>query len=99
MELMGVDPPSDLEVEIVEVAGETLLVFSWPRRRPRRPAAVELTSAEREVLEAVCAGRSNAAIAATRGTAVRTVANQVASLLRKFRVRSRHELVAKAAAT
>jgi len=92
---VGFDPPSNLDVEIVQIDGETLLVFSWSCRRPRRPRIGALTPAEREVLEAVCAGSSNAAIAAARGTAVRTVANQVASLLRKFHVRSRHELVAK----
>ncbi|HEX8795208.1 MAG TPA: LuxR C-terminal-related transcriptional regulator, partial [Polyangiaceae bacterium] len=97
MNQVGFDPPSGLEVEIVEVDGETLLVFSWTRRSGS--AVVALTPTEREVLEAVCAGRSNAAIAAARGTAVRTVANQVASLLRKFRVRSRHELAAKLAVT
>jgi DNA-binding CsgD family transcriptional regulator len=56
---------------------------------PRLP---DLTAAERDVLRAVLAGKGNAEIAARRGTAVRTVANQVARIFRKSGVRSRAEL-------
>ncbi len=54
-----------------------------------------LTAAEREVAEQLVDGASNAQIAARRKTSVRTVANQVASLLVKLRVRSRAELTAR----
>jgi DNA-binding CsgD family transcriptional regulator len=55
--------------------------------------SVDMTEAELQVARQVALGHSNAAIARTRGTAERTVANQLASLYRKFRVQSRVELV------
>jgi DNA-binding CsgD family transcriptional regulator len=51
-----------------------------------------LTNTEAEIAREVLAGLSNAEIARKRGTAVRTIANQVASIYRKLRVRSRLEL-------
>ncbi len=51
-----------------------------------------LTETEADIARDILAGMSNAAIAAKRGTAVRTIANQVASIYRKLRVRSRLEL-------
>jgi DNA-binding NarL/FixJ family response regulator len=62
---------------------------------PSRPNP-KLTRAEREVLDEVLFGRSNHEIAAQRGTSLRTVANQLAGLLRKMRAGSRTELAAKA---
>ncbi len=53
-----------------------------------------LTDAEREVLELVGRGPSNRAIAKARGTTERTIANQVASTLRKLKVPSRRALAA-----
>jgi DNA-binding CsgD family transcriptional regulator len=55
-------------------------------------ATTGLTAAERDVATLAAAGLSNAAIAMHRGTAIRTVANQMASVLRKLRIGSRHEL-------
>jgi len=81
----------ELEVELVEIDGETLMVVSWPTVDRRSPL---LTAAERAVLDAVAAGMSNGEIARARKTSVRTIANQIASLFRKLRVGSRHELVA-----
>lgn len=52
----------------------------------------ELTSAEREVLVLVQRGMSNLQIAKLRARSVRTIANQVASLLRKTGAGSRREL-------
>ncbi|MBM4780566.1 MAG: helix-turn-helix transcriptional regulator [Archangiaceae bacterium] len=54
-----------------------------------------LTPAEQQVLELLLSGASNADIAKKRKTAVRTVANQVASLFRKYGVGSRAELAAR----
>jgi DNA-binding CsgD family transcriptional regulator len=51
-----------------------------------------LTPSEREVLACVARGLSNAEIARVRQTSVRTVANQVGSLLRKTGATSRVEL-------
>jgi DNA-binding NarL/FixJ family response regulator len=52
-----------------------------------------LTDAEREIVAAIARGWSNAEIAAARGTSVRTVANQIATLLRKHGAASRYDLV------
>ena len=54
-----------------------------------------LTAAERDIVDLLAAGRSNAEIARNRGTSVRTVANQVAALLGKVGAVSRHDLVAR----
>lgn len=56
-----------------------------------------LTSAERDVAEAVMRGMANSAIAKERGTSTRTVANQVRRVFTKLGVRSRGELRARLA--
>jgi len=61
---------------------------------PMQPAPT-LTAAEQQVLELLLSGASNAEIAKKRKTAIRTVANQVASLFRKYAVGSRAELAAR----
>ena len=58
-----------------------------------RAQASALSPAEESVIRGIAMGRSNAEIAKERGTSPRTVANQVATLLRKFGVTSRYELV------
>lgn len=57
--------------------------------------STKLTPAEQLVLNGIVAGASNETIARCRGTSARTVANQVASVFRKFGVGSRAELVAR----
>lgn len=59
-----------------------------------RPALAALSEAEREVVDGVLAGLSNAAIALRRGTSERTVGNQLHSASRKLGVSGRSELVA-----
>jgi DNA-binding CsgD family transcriptional regulator len=54
----------------------------------------ELTGAEADLLARLLQGASNRDIAAARGTSVRTVASQLASLYRKLGVRGRTELLA-----
>jgi DNA-binding NarL/FixJ family response regulator len=54
-----------------------------------------LTRAERQVVAGVLNGRTNAAIAMTRHTSCRTVANQLAAIYRKLGVSSRWELAAR----
>jgi DNA-binding CsgD family transcriptional regulator len=51
-----------------------------------------LTGGEAQVARLAADGRSNAEIAKARGTAARTVANQMASILRKLGLSSRREL-------
>jgi DNA-binding NarL/FixJ family response regulator len=73
------------------MGGEEVAVFSFPLPRPVLPRS--LTMAERAVAEALLEGLSNFEIATARQTSVRTVANQVASILRRLGVRSRSEAV------
>lgn len=56
-----------------------------------------LTPVEREVATLAASGLSNAAIGQCRGTSERTIANQMASILRKLRIGSRYELAARLA--
>lgn len=58
------------------------------------PDLSALTPAEREVVRLARQGLRNAAIAAARGTSVRTVANLLARAYRKLGVGSRAELAA-----
>jgi len=81
-----------LRASRIEIDGEELAVFSLPLPRPTLPNS--LSAAERDVALAVLESLSNSEIAASRGTSARTVANQVASLLKKLGVRSRAEAVA-----
>jgi DNA-binding CsgD family transcriptional regulator len=74
--------------------GEELLVLSEP---VTSAVAASLTPVELEVARAIVQGASNAEIARMRGTAVRTVANQVASILRRLGARSRAHVAAKLA--
>jgi DNA-binding CsgD family transcriptional regulator len=74
------------------------VVLSYPLPpSPATPDALErlLSPAERQVASLLLIGRSYATIARIRGTAARTVANQVASAFRKLGVRSRFELAAR----
>ncbi|MFO0708660.1 MAG: helix-turn-helix transcriptional regulator [Sandaracinus sp.] len=64
------------------------------RERSDRELLHLLTPAEHDVLELVMRGATNAEIGRARGRAERTVANQVASLLRKLEAGSRTELAA-----
>jgi DNA-binding NarL/FixJ family response regulator len=84
--------PFGLRASRVEIDGEEFAVFSFPLPPPTLPNS--FSEAERDVAIAVLEGLSNSDIAAARGTSARTVANQVASLLRKLGVRSRTEAVA-----
>lgn len=82
-------PPKALTVEVID---EELAIFVWedavdPADDP------QLTKAEREVLRLVVQGASNAAIAKARGSSIRTVANQVAKLLKKLGAGSRFDLI------
>jgi DNA-binding NarL/FixJ family response regulator len=75
------------------VGDDEIAVLSVPLIEPELPAT--LTTAERAVVELILRGCSNAEIAKARGTASRTVANQVASIFRKLGVSSRAELIGK----
>lgn len=76
-----------------ERAGEAFALLEWEDLPLAVPA--ELTAAEVEVAALIPEGWSNQEIAARRGTSVRTVANQVASVYRKLGVGSRGALCAR----
>jgi DNA-binding CsgD family transcriptional regulator len=82
-------PPDDLDIEVVTIDGMELAILSRDLPQPRS----DISPAEEDVLACVVKGMSNAKIAKARGTSPRTVANQIASLLRKFKVSSRYELI------
>lgn len=78
----------------MDEAGPGLVVLSFPL--PERDGAfAALSEAEREVAGLAIRGLSNAEIAEARGTRVRTVANQMASIFQRLRVASRQELAAR----
>jgi DNA-binding NarL/FixJ family response regulator len=70
---------------------DELLVVSTPIGR-EPPAG--LTPAQLGVARAIARGASNAEIARERGTSVKTVANQVASIFARLGVRSRLQVAA-----
>lgn len=71
-----------------------VVAIAYSRRSQRCCGqALGLTPAEAHVAQLAAAGHSNRAIADLRGTAERTVANQLASIFRKLDVASRADLV------
>jgi len=67
----------------------TVICVPWPGAEP-----VALTAAETAVARLAAAGLSNAEIGRRRGSTPRTVANQMAAVLRKLGLGSRHQLAA-----
>lgn len=83
-------PPAGLRATALHHEGVDYVVVSYPTSA--RPELACLSPSEREVAALVLRGLSNAAIARARGVAVRTVANQLASMFKKLHVGSRTEL-------
>jgi DNA-binding NarL/FixJ family response regulator len=83
-----VPSPKGLAVELLD---DDFAVFSWDA--DIAPSQVVLTDAEQDVLHRLGRGASNAEIAKARKSSVNTVANQVASLLKKLGAKSRYDLV------
>jgi DNA-binding NarL/FixJ family response regulator len=82
--------PKGMQVKRTTDHGKPALLVSFPL--PHIDWQKELTEAEIAVVHDVLAGLSNAEIGDKRGTALRTVANQVAAIFRKLGVSSRLEL-------
>jgi DNA-binding NarL/FixJ family response regulator len=80
--------PRELKLENPSASGQLVISFPTPDVDWRQV----LSPAEIAVAEDALAGLSNAQIAAKRRAAVRTIANQMASVYRKVGVRSRLEL-------
>lgn len=83
--------PSDTSVAYIERSGKRFAIVAMPTKPPL-PAS--LSPAEREVVTLAFAAQSNAAIARTRGVSTRTVANQIASAMKKLGVGSRADMAA-----
>jgi DNA-binding CsgD family transcriptional regulator len=84
--------PAGLRGTRFRVEQNEMAVLSFPLSSIALPEC--LSPAERDVALGVIAGKSNAEIAACRGTSARTVANQMASLFKKLQVGSRREIAA-----
>jgi DNA-binding CsgD family transcriptional regulator len=96
--------PAGLAVDTFEMGGETFALLEWPVARPTARGGPSTgmpvppgAPAQREVLDLLLRGLSNAEIARLRGRSERTVAHQVDRLYRRLRVGSRAELMALAA--
>lgn len=76
--------------ERLEIDGAELFLLGTPSLSECLPD--DLTIAEKDVAARVLEGFSNRDIARMRGTSVRTIANQVASIFRKLKVTARVEL-------
>lgn len=87
--------PLGLRASSFRLGDEEYLVLSYPA--PQHGLPKTLTATEREVARGLLGGLTNNQIARERGVAVRTVANQVAAVLKKTGVSSRIELVRKLA--
>ncbi len=87
----GLVAESELRATRIRVGSESYYVVSLPLP----PFLEPLTGAERETAAHMLQGKHNAEIAAARQVSVRTVANQVASILRKLQVGTRVEAIAR----
>jgi DNA-binding NarL/FixJ family response regulator len=92
---LGAAPPAGARVSHLEIGGQTVMVLSYPIEESDPLPETELSPAEIEVARLAIEGLSNAEIAARRETRIRTVANQMASILRKLDLTSRRELAAR----
>jgi len=92
------EPPRGLVAYRFDVGGDAFAVLEFPMESvvPRRVTS-NLTASERSVVELMLEGKTNLEIAEARRRALRTVANQVASIFRKLGIGSRSELYAFAA--
>jgi DNA-binding CsgD family transcriptional regulator len=81
--------PRDLTCRVLRSGEAEVALLAFTPEGPSR-----LTAAEKDIALAISRGLSNAEIAAARHSSARTVANQLAGILKKLGVSSRVELVA-----
>jgi DNA-binding NarL/FixJ family response regulator len=100
--LKGADPDDLLRAITAVAAGEAIFGPGLARRAlqalsaPREAAFAELTRREREVLELIASGMSNAAIAGKLGLSTNTISNHISSIFSKLQVESRAEAIVRA---
>lgn len=95
----ALEAPVGLVVETFEVGGDAYALLHWPmegavRRTAGLDAALPVPAAQRDVLDLVLAGMSNAEIARVRRRSIHTIAHQVDTIFRRLGVGSRLELFA-----
>ena len=78
------------------VARRLMAFFARPAPRADPAAFPELTDREREILELIAQGRSNAEITETLGLSPKTVRNHVSNVFAKLQVRDRAEAIVRA---
>jgi DNA-binding NarL/FixJ family response regulator len=78
------------------VARRLMDFFARPSSRPDAAAFPELTEREREILELVAQGRSNADITATLVLSPKTVRNHVSNIFSKLQARDRADAIVRA---
>ncbi len=88
--------PPELQAAEMVIGGERFVVLSYPIEGAAIDPDGVLTAAEAAVAALAAQGLSNRGIAARRCTSVRTVANQMAAILRKLGCGSRRELAVRA---
>ena len=76
------------------IARQVLAYFA--AQRPQQPSFPELTTRERQVLDLVAAGLSNATIAARLGLSTKTVGNHTSTIFTKLQVADRAEAIVRA---
>jgi DNA-binding CsgD family transcriptional regulator len=91
-----VPAPPRARASSFELGGAAYAVISFPLASLPTASTATLTDAERAVAAEIVAGASYQAIAAARGTSLRTVRNQATSIFKKLGVASRVDLVARA---
>ena len=83
--------PHSFVAHELSIDGEAYAVLEIALRELEPPAG--LSSAEQAVVSGVIQGKSNAEIAADRGTSIRTVANQLRSVYGKLKISGRAQLL------
>jgi DNA-binding NarL/FixJ family response regulator len=93
-------PPAGMVAHRFDIGSDAFAVLEFPLVDfATSRLASSLTESERDVMRLILEGKTNSEIALDRSRAMRTVANQVASIFRKLKIGSRCELYSLAART
>jgi DNA-binding NarL/FixJ family response regulator len=79
-----------------EIAKRLMDFFSAPKPAPPEEAFPELSSREREILDLIARGHSNAKIAARLYVSPKTVANHLSHIFTKLQVADRAQAIVRA---
>ncbi len=91
----SIEAPKSLSAWRFDVDDDAFVLLEWTSSSAAPPPNfASLTPAEAAVVILAATGLSNELIARRRGSATRTVANQIGSAFRKLGIHSRAELIA-----